>query len=200
MKNKIPADKKEEKTANKTASRKSMIWKIVAISIVIIFILIVAGGLLKVHNTRESFAEATPEQKTSAESAVQLDLESRGLNESEYSIAAARNVMHIRESGEDRNILQVFADSNASRHSYLIDTDSGMIMLHSQTEAYGWMAEMHRKNMCPGCKGVPRGSGEPGRPGTGSCGEENEEGCKHQREMPGPVTGMPWIFGEHRNR
>ncbi|MBN1544900.1 hypothetical protein JW898_05575 [Candidatus Woesearchaeota archaeon] len=173
-------------------NKKSRVWKIVAISMVILFILIIAGGIIKLQRAKASFAAATPEQKSTAEAAVTKDLEARGLNASEYSIEVVGRVMRMKEAGKYRNLMQAFADSNASRHSYLIDMDSGVIMLHSQTETYGWMAEIHNKMMCPRCKGMPPGTVRPG--GPENLREPDDEGYRKRQEMPGPITRMPRIW------
>ncbi|MBU2561736.1 MAG: hypothetical protein KKD17_05545 [Nanoarchaeota archaeon] len=177
---------------NIPATKKRNVWKIVAIAMVVVFVLIVAGGIIKLHRFKASFAAATEEQTSSAEAAVMQDLESRGLNISEYTVRVSHKVIGMREGGDDRNIMQVFAEANSSRHSYLIDMDSGKIMLHSQTETYGWMADMDRRMFGPR-----------GPKGPGTCGERSGEGCEKEREMPGKTRGgfMPFAsWGNHLRR
>lgn len=172
------------------APKRLNIWKIVAIAVIFLFAGTLLFSLVKLHRFRQTLVDPTGPQVDAAKALALQDLESRGLNTSEYSIKVSPKVRGIRDAGEDKNIIQVFAEANASRHSYLIDTENDMILLHSQTEVYGWMADMERRMFGAGpavgeggCSFHEGGNGIPEKPCT--------------REGPGRVSGFP-IYPMHR--
>ena len=170
------------------------IWKIVAVVVVLVFALILAGGLLKLHKFKAEFTSATDAQIETARSLVTTDLQGRGLNATEYNITIPEKIRKMDKrmdrTGVQRTLLPANARSGTSKHDYIIDMDAGMIVMHSQTEAYGWMAEQIGKE--------------------GECGRMKEKEthgeCGKIREMPGPTRGWlgGWIGGwlsgpkEHR--
>jgi hypothetical protein len=173
----------------KQPAKRFNIWKIVAIVVIALFAATLIFGIVKLQRFKQTLADPTGPQIDAAKSLALQDLENRGVNTSAYTIKVATKVRGMREAGEDRNIIQVFAEADASRHNYLIDTDSGMILLHSQTETYGWMAEMDKRMMPPrgpegmaaGCMGGPNGS---------------EKGC--ERETPGRAPVFPMYLGHRK--
>jgi len=167
------------------------IWKVLAIVFITLFVATLVFGLFKLHRFKQTLADPTDAQVESAKAIAMQDLESRGVNTSAYTIKVAPKVRGMREAGADRNIIQVFAEADASRHNYMIDTDAGMILLHSQTEVYGWMADMDKRMMMPG--------GPEGRP-SGCMGGPNDsenDGKPCERQTPGQVTGFP-MYPMHR--
>jgi uncharacterized membrane protein len=165
------------------------VWKIIAIAVIVLFVATIVFGFVKLQRFKHTLADPTVEQIESAEALATKDLEARGFDAEEYTIKVLPKVRGMREAGEDRNIIQVFAESNASRHSYLIDTDSNTILLHSQIEVYGWMAEMDKRLMMP--PGSPEaGCGKmEGATGCAACEmKQGEKGCPH--EMQGRMPGF----------
>lgn len=165
------------------------IWKIIAIAVIVLFVATVAFGVVKLHRFKQTLADPTPEQIASAEALATQDLEARGFDPAEYTIKVTPKVRGMQEAGENRNIIQVFAEGNASRHSYLIDTDSNSILLHTQTEVYGWMADVDKRMMMPP-GGPEAGCGKmQGATGCAACEMmKGEKGCPH--EMQGRMSGF----------
>jgi cell division protein FtsB len=181
---------KEQNKHNKQENPSKLnIWKIVALVVIALFAGTLIFGVIKLQRFKQTLVDPTDTQVESAKTLALQDIEKRGFNTSEYDIKVAPKVRGMSEAGENRNIIQVFAEANASRHNYLIDTDSGMILLHSQTETYGWMADMDRKMMPPrATEGAPQGCIE------GPNGSEKE--CQH--EMPGRAPGFPMYLWHNK--
>jgi hypothetical protein len=158
---------------------KRNIWKIAAIVAVLIFILVLAGNLIKMYRFNSNFIPTTDIQKTTAQELITKDLQSRGADPTQYNIVASPKIMSMQTRGTQRNILQAFAKDNTSRHMYLIDIDQNIIVMHSQMEKYDWMAQE---------KGLEGGRGfAPIGPGSHDSRPKNIE-------MPAPL--QDWILGD----
>ncbi len=149
------------------------IWKIFAIVVVIVFLLILAGGVMRLYKFKSEFTPATDAQIEAAKMLVTADLEARGINITDYDITVPDRIHDMDKKGTGRTMLPARAYSNSSKHDYMIDLEAGMIVMHSQTDTYGWMADQMGKE---------------------GCGEkERKPECGRIREMAGPTRGMmPW--------
>ena len=125
--------KKSEKADKKN------IWKIVALIFIGIFILIIAGGLIRSYYFRPHFIPLSEQQIDSAKTAVYNDLAGKGINAPMESIKVANEVRPIRPDKEEKKIIEVSAEVDSIRHIYLIDANSNEILMHSQTEFFSWM-------------------------------------------------------------
>jgi hypothetical protein len=153
------------------------IWKIFAIVVVIVFLLILAGGVMRLYRFKSEFTPATEAQIEAAKRLVTADLEARGLNTTDYDITVPDRIHDMDKKGTGRTMLPARAYSNSSKHDYLIDLEAGMIVMHSQTDTYGWMADQMGKE---------------------GCGQkERKPECGRIREMAGPTRGMMlwWMPG-----
>jgi len=120
--------------------KKKNVWKIVLSVFAILVILIIIGGAIKFLFFKESFIKTTNEQITSAKSLVSQALQAKGDNISNYNIKISEKIEQSDEKNES-NTLQVFLSNNSTMHSYLIDLDSNMIVMHTEKEIYGWMLD-----------------------------------------------------------
>jgi len=158
------------------------IWKVIAILFIALFAATLVFSLVKLQRFKQTLADPTDAQLESVRSIVLQDLEGRGFNISDCSVKVAPKIRGMEEAGTDRNIIQVFAISNSSRHNYLIDMDSDMILLHSQTETFGWMADMDKRMMMPM---------RPERDKAGCMEKHNGSEKDCERESPGRVPRFP---------
>ena len=130
---------------NKIIKNKSQkIWKIVSIAVVIVFMLVLAGGLIKVFYFKSSFVKPTQGQIDDATRIAIKKLQSTGVNASAFQIHVGSKIRKIYNDGVSNTILQVSFANNSTSHTYLIDVNSGEVLLHSETEEYG-MWSNHKK-------------------------------------------------------
>jgi hypothetical protein len=158
---------------------KRKIWKIAAVAAILIFVIVLAGNLIKMYRFNSNFLPTTDTQKTAAQELITKDLQTRGVDPTLYNIVASPKIMSMETRGTQRNILQAFANDNTSRHMYLIDIDQNIIVMHSQMEKYDWMAQ--EKGLEGGRGFAPIGPGP--RP---------HEGRPKNTEMPAPRQEWIW--------
>ena len=128
-------NKKEEKQI----ASKQKIWKTVSIAVIILFAVIIAGGLIKAFYIRSSFVKPTNEQIDYATKIATEKLKSMHVNASMFQIHADR-MRRMRDDGKTRGIMQVSFYNNSTMHTFLVDVNSGEVLLHSETDTYGtWM-------------------------------------------------------------
>ena len=118
--------KKEKKT-----------WKIVAITVIIIFALVVIGGVIKAYHFRSSFARPTQAQIDDAAKIATRQLQATGANLSSFQLHVGSHMKKFSDEGVARSIIDVSFANNSTMHSYLVDLNSGAVLLHSQTNFYG---------------------------------------------------------------
>jgi|GEM_PF-3865429 len=127
--------------------RLSIVWKIVAIVVIVAFALLIIGGALKARHFKESFVKPTQAQVESAETIATAKLLSLGLNASDYNISAADRMPSIDREGKKQSILQVTFYSSKTTHMFLVDMNSGEVLQHVQTDVYG---DFENRNPMPG--------------------------------------------------
>ncbi len=131
-------------------------WKIVSLIFIALFAVLLIVSMVRFSHSRPPLTPATPEQMESAKAIVEQDLQANGDNISNYKIEAASELGHIGES--QKSLLRVAAENDTSRHFYLVDVETGKIVLHDSSERYGWMAEMKppRESQGGWFRGKPR--------------------------------------------
>ena len=122
------------------------IWKIIAIAVIAIFALIIAGGLIKAHYIRSSFVKPTQAQIDYAAKIATEKLQSSGGNSSMFQIQVGRKMRRLHEDGINMTIIQVSFNNKVTSHTYLIDVNSGKVLLHSQTDMYIAFGEHQKKS------------------------------------------------------
>jgi hypothetical protein len=117
--------------------KKLNFWKIGAVAVVVIFVLIVAGGLFRLYHFKATFADTTLDQSTLANKVVSNDMKSRGESLADYEITIASKTRSMRfEEDTSRTVLSVLLQNNNTRQMYLIDANSGELITHSSTTDY----------------------------------------------------------------
>ena len=123
-------------------------WKMVSVIFIILFIAILAWGILALR-TKPEFTQLTEEQITLAEGIVSQDLESRGDDIENYEVSVTDRVVGFFERHgpgmgpwtpcrngdcQHRRSIQVSLRGNTSGYLYIVDLDSERILMKSATE------------------------------------------------------------------
>lgn len=138
-------DKKQQPKAARGYHGK-MAWKITAIALIAAFALLIAGGLIKAHYIRSSFIKPTQSQIDYAAKIATGKLQSMAVNASEFQIQVGSRMRKLRDDGAPRTIIQVSFYNKATTHTYLIDVNSGEILLHSETDIYKAFGEYRKEH------------------------------------------------------
>ena len=130
----------EEKQDSKEKSNQR-IWKTVSVSVIILFAVIIIGGLIKAFYIRSSFVKPTQQQVDFATKIASERMKSMNQNVSAFSIHTnMMRRMHDEDGGKTRGMMQVSFYNNSTMHTFLVDVNSGEVLLHSETDVYGsWM-------------------------------------------------------------
>jgi hypothetical protein len=122
---------KEKKTFN--------VWKIIALAFVAVFCVIIVISVIRLYHFEPHRSFANPAQVDLAKGVVSQDLSRNGDNISNYKIQASDMAREFARDGLNKNIIQISLYDRSKRHLYLVDADSGDIIMHSETTFYGWM-------------------------------------------------------------
>jgi len=150
----------------KEKDKKTNVWKVISIICIILFIAILIGGLLKAYRFKSSFKSATTVQIDSAKTIAINNLASQGENVSNYMFRVSDNIMPMGVGSEHNNsTIEVSLYNESVRNVYLIDVNSGNILMYDRMEFYDGVnhsidrsQEMGRKDFgMPFGFGVPRG-------------------------------------------
>jgi len=120
-------NKKHNKTNmsdNKKKSGNKKTYKITAIIVVAIFVVIIVLGIL--HEFRPE-RKLTQSQILAAKSIISKDLSAKGDNIARYTFSA---------DAKHRNDIQIVLKSNSTIHEYLVNINSSQILIHTQTDIY----------------------------------------------------------------
>jgi zona occludens toxin (predicted ATPase) len=155
--------------AKKDVHKKTSLWKIISIVFIVLFAAILIGGLLKAYHFRSSFKPATAAQIDSAKTIAISSLASQGENVSSYVFRASDNIRPIGAGSEyTPSTIEVSLYNESVRNLYIIDVDSGSILMYDRMEFYDGAnhsmdrpQEMGRKDI-----GVLFGFGGPRGPNT----------------------------------
>ena len=107
-----------------------------AIAVIIIFALFLAGGLIKAMYIRNSFVKPAQAQIDYATKIAREKLQSTGVNSSAFQVQTGRMMRTMHDNMGTKTMLQVSFYSNSTTHTYLVDVGSGKIILHSETDLY----------------------------------------------------------------
>ena len=126
--------------------KKHGIRKVVAILVVIIFVLLIVGGLIKAHYIRKSFAKPTQQQVDSAAKIAKESLKSEGMDPAMFQMQSGSRLRVVKdERGVQKLIMQISFYNNSANHVYLIDVNSGKILLRSETDFYEPLDRQNRE-------------------------------------------------------
>jgi hypothetical protein len=128
--------------------QKMNVWKIVAVVFIILFCMALIGGLFRISYPRHYFMAPTQEQIDSAKAIVAQELAKEGDDINNYKVVVSNRIgkfngidigVHPEPPGRQipsGNVIHISLQSNSTSHFYLIDIDSGNVVMHSFTE---WM-------------------------------------------------------------
>jgi len=128
----IKKNKKEKNTG-------SMFWKGVALAFVAFFCVIIVFGLIRMYHFEPPRSAVQPLQADLAEKIIEQDLSKSGDNITNYRLQVSKMARRFIRDSMSRSIIQVSLYDSSKRHLYLVDADSGEIVMHSETTFYGWM-------------------------------------------------------------
>ena len=142
---------KNKKPRKGNSGKERNVWKIVSMVFIALFIVILAWGLMSTR-PRPTFTEPTQEQMNMAETIVAQDLQAKGDNISNYEVFVTNRIVGLfgiphpsneepainqikspGEAGNFRNI-QVSLRGNTTAYLYIVNIDSGKILMRSFTE------------------------------------------------------------------
>jgi len=144
-------------------NKKINIWKVVSVVFIFLFILVIAGGIFRVSHSRGSLMTPTQDQINYARDIVAAQLQDSGDNISDYKVTISNDIREFGPMPLDRrgfgpmmppqapskvpsqgtrNIIQVSLHKNSTMQLFLIDIDSGEILMHSRTDFYGGMGNL----------------------------------------------------------
>jgi hypothetical protein len=154
--------KKVKAKAKGNGVERMNMWKIIAIVFIALFGLAVAGGLFRVayvFHSEPRMSAPTQEQMDAARALVAQELLANGDDISNYEVRISSQIMRVemRQApmfidmrGSNRsdnfmseapapegNTIHVSLQSETKTHFYLVNIDTGKIVMHSYTE---WMA------------------------------------------------------------
>jgi hypothetical protein len=120
--------------AKKTST--SNTWKIVSIIMIAVFVIMLVGAVIRTYMFRPSFQNLSPVQSDAVKSIAIGDMNARGVDPQNYSITAD-NIRMVNAGGNYRNVTEVSFYNDNLRYSYIIDVDTGNILMYSKTESFG---------------------------------------------------------------
>jgi hypothetical protein len=146
--------KREVQTKSKEKKNEMNVWKIIAVVFIVLFGLAVAGGLFRIYHAAPPMSVPTQEQMDSAKAVVAQELAKSGDDIGNYEVTVSSMIrkldkmplMFTKMEGPEApgfnqeirngNTIHVSLRSDTKTHFYLVDVDSGKIIMHSFTE---WM-------------------------------------------------------------
>ena len=143
MKNQKKYEKHQQQSKITGNYHGKKIWKITAIAVIVIFVMLIVGVLIKTNYIKSSFKKPTQAQIDSATKIATKKLESIGGNASKFQIQVGKMRM-LNDDKVARAIMQVSFYNTSTSHTYLIDVNSGEILLHSQTDIYRALESQHQ--------------------------------------------------------
>jgi hypothetical protein len=143
------------------------IWKILAIVFVALFIIIIITGLLRAHKFREPPQQLAQEQATTITNIALNDMANREIIIENHTIKTQGVVREIRTNNMIRNVTEVSIYNSTERNMYIIDINSGEIIVYSKTEFFDGLDHLNDdrrinengdRNMppIPGERNIPR--------------------------------------------
>lgn len=115
-------------------------WKIVSLIFIALFAILLIVTLVRFRHPGPEMTPATPEQMESAKAVVEQTLQANGYNVSNYKIETASQLGKMGDA--DKAVIRVTAENGSSRQFFLVDAETGKLVLHDLSERFGWMAEM----------------------------------------------------------
>ena len=139
---------------------KMNVWKVVSIVSIILFGLVIAGSFIKMYisepiveplydpvdqlNYMKPISASTMEQRDYALDIVEKELRNKGDEWINYEIFIDSHIRKFEAEGVSKSVIVVYLfKENTTRQIYLIDIDSGEVVMYAGTEFYGWMNDYY---------------------------------------------------------
>jgi hypothetical protein len=131
---KINVEKAETQKAeiHKTAKKFGK-WKILAIAVIAVFVVLIAISAARFYYHRPTFIKPTHEQTDLAVHVATEKLQSLGIDEKTMQLNVAPG---MRKFQDGKTLLQVNFKNVSTSHTFLVDIDAGVVVVHSQTDWY----------------------------------------------------------------
>jgi hypothetical protein len=136
--------------AKRDSETEIQIWKWIAIVFILLFILMIAAGAIEAYRFRTDMRCHTipPNAFQEARNHVMMDLSNHSENITDYRQVFG-TMRKIYEGNTTQEIIQITLYGNSTVHNYIIDANTGQIVMHTQTQYGGWMMNMSNSNMMP---------------------------------------------------
>jgi hypothetical protein len=115
---------------------KRNIWKTVSIIFIVLFVLVVVGGLLKAYRFRHSDMKATDAQIADVKNIVYDDLKNKGEYTDGLAFRTSERIRDVRTDSGMRKTMEASLYNQSIKYSYIIDIDSGKILVYTKTILY----------------------------------------------------------------
>ena len=112
------------------------LFKIISAVVVILFVLMVAGGVFKFFHYRSSFTTMNEAQIQSVQELVMQDMHTRGKNSTDYSIKVIPKIRMMKKNSISQSLVQVSLSNEQEHGFYLLDLNTNKILLYSETYMY----------------------------------------------------------------
>jgi uncharacterized protein YpmB len=140
--------KKEMK--NIRPDEKHKVWKITAIIFIILFIVIIVSALVRLSRSRPPLIEPTDAQVSIVKGIALTDLSNRGEQIQNFSVSTSPDIRPVSVGQATKKVLEVSVYNDSIRHLYIIDVDSGNVLLYSKTESFGFINYSNDRPVPPG--------------------------------------------------
>jgi len=139
LNNARPKESKDIRSDSKVPKSPHHVWKIVSIVFIIIFLGILAEALIRHYHFKSYFTQPTEYQANMTRNAAIQDLSNRGEDTSQYKISVSEAIKPTSINEPIRNIIEVTAYNDTVMHLYIVDANTGEILMHSISESYGFI-------------------------------------------------------------
>lgn len=119
----------------------SRFWKCTAIIFIILFVVIVILGIIRANQFRPEYSAVQPQQIELAKKSIAQDLSSRGDDINNYTLHTPDMTRKFAKDHLSKNIIQIVLSKGSTTQHYLVDAESGKILMRSETVVYEWMQD-----------------------------------------------------------
>jgi len=114
-------------------SFKKNIFRIVAIVMIALFILIIIGGVLKEHSEAADRIPLNEQQIAQAKNIAAADMAERGVDIANYEAKVIPKLRKLNKGHNDLAVVQVTFNNQTENELYLLDLNSGKIIMRSES-------------------------------------------------------------------
>ena len=125
-----------------TQIQKRNIWKIIAITGIAIFLIIILLATIKIIRFNSKFnnlSDVSEEQKEKALSMMKDISNNEGYSLDDYNVRVNDKIIEINFNGQKKHILRVDLESENSIKFYIIDINDWTVVQSSQIKYNSWM-------------------------------------------------------------